>query len=355
MTERAVIAGAGGVSQFWFEAITAEEIEVVAIVDLDVTKADARRREFCPSAEVSDDLETTLRMARPDFVIDLTPPESRLAVTGKALEHGFHVLCEKPLANTMETARAIVKAAEHSGKMCMVSQSRRWATGPATVQQAIADDVIGALSAVHCDFFLGAHFGDFRPSDPDSPEEAYALATSMNRRIMPHPLLADMAVHHFDMARFMTGLNPISVYAHEFNPTSSWYVGACSAVCIFEMSNDVVFSYRGSWSAEGFTTEWNGNWRLVGEEGMLLYENDNLPKAQVVAGTEGFRRPLRDVELQTVYIPHPAMRGAIREILAFLRTGKTPQTTCQDNINSCAMFVAALTSALTGQRVPVSF
>jgi predicted dehydrogenase len=296
-----------------------------------------------------------LDRTRPDLVIDLTTPEGRMAVTGAALAAGFHVLCEKPLADSVAAAGEIAELADRSSRMCMVSQSRRWDMGPATVRQAIRDGVIGALTSVHCDFFLGAHFGDCRLTDPDSPEEAYALATAMARKTMSSPLIGDMAVHHFDMARFMTGLDPVSVYAREFSPAGSWYDGACSAICIFEMTDGVTFSYRGSWSAEGFTTEWNGNWRLIGENGTILYESNGPPKAQLVGGSDGFRRPLRDLDLAAAHVPYPGMRGALREMLAFLRSGETPQTPCRDNIRSNAMVAAALVSSRTDQRVPVTF
>ena len=59
---------------------------------------------------------------------------------------------------------------------------------------------------------------------------------------MRHPYVIDMSIHHFDLARFMTGADPVAVYALEFNPKGSWYKGDVAASCIFEMSNGVVFS-----------------------------------------------------------------------------------------------------------------
>ncbi len=47
------------------------------------------------------------------------------------------------------------------------------------------------------------------------------------------------------------------------------------------------------------------------------------------------------------------MHGALREMLRFLRTGRTPQTECHDNIKSLAMVLAAIESARKGRRVPV--
>jgi predicted dehydrogenase len=153
----------------------------------------------------------------------------------------------------------------------------------------------------------------------------------------------------------MSGLDPVYVYAREFHPAGSWYEGACSAICIFEMTGGAIFSYRGSWSAEGCTTGWNGNWRLIGKNGTILYENNGLPKAQVVVGGEGFRRAVRDVDLAPAQVPYLGVHGALREMLAFLRTGETPQTPCRDNIRSNAMVSAALSSSRTGRRLPVVF
>jgi hypothetical protein len=47
------------------------------------------------------------------------------------------------------------------------------------------------------------------------------------------------------------------------------------------------------------------------------------------------------------------MHGALREMLAFLRTGRKPQTECHDNIKSLAMVLAAIESSRAGKRVEV--
>ena len=71
---------------------------------------------------------------------------------------------------------------------------------------------------------------------------------------MDSPLLLDMAIHQFDLARMMTGADPEHVYTVEYNPHGSWYRGDAAASCIFEMSNGVVFTFNGSWAAEGCAT-----------------------------------------------------------------------------------------------------
>jgi len=193
---------------------------------------------------------------------------------------------------------------------------------------------IGALTTLCCDFFLGAHFGGFRPE-------------------MESPLILDMAIHHFDLARMLSGQDAVSVYAEQFNPEGSWFKGDAAANCLFEMAGGVSFAYRGSWCAEGCQTSWNGDWRLIGSKGTLLCEHDQAPRGQVVAGAKGFHRPLRELKVRPQRMRYAQMHAALREMLSFLRTGERPQTECHDNIKSLAMVFAATESSRKGKRVPV--
>jgi predicted dehydrogenase len=328
------VVGAGGISSAWFPPLVEAQVEIAAVVDLRMEAARAQIEKFGLAAEASTDLAAMLRKARPDFVVDLTVPEAHREVTCMALEAGCHVIGEKPMASTLEEAREMVRTAERTGKLYMVSQTRRWDPKHDMIRLALARGAIGAVTTINCDFYLGAHFGGFRDE-------------------MPSPLLLDMAIHHFDLARFMSGLDPVAVYAKEFNPKGSWYRGDAAASCIFEMSEGVIFTYRGSWCAEGFNTTWNGHWRIVGERGTVIYENDEDPKAQVVAGDTGFHRPVADVPISPSPLKQSYWHGALAEMLEFLRTGARPQTECHDNIKSLAMCFSAIESSRQARRIPV--
>jgi predicted dehydrogenase len=58
--------------------------------------------------------------------VDVTVPEAHRDVTLQALAAGVPVLGEKPMASSMDEARAMVAASERAGKLYMVSQSRRY-------------------------------------------------------------------------------------------------------------------------------------------------------------------------------------------------------------------------------------
>jgi len=332
---RAIVVGAGGIAGAWFPAFAKEKVKVVAVVDLARERAEKRIEEFkLADALANDDLEKTLRDRRADFLVDLTVPEAHCAVTCAALRAGLHVVGEKPMASSMAEARRMVRTSEAAGRLYMVSQSRRWDAKHDALQRTVAAGRLGTLTTVNCDFFLGAHFGGFRDE-------------------MESPLVLDMAIHHFDMARMVSGCDPVTVYCEEFNPAGSWYKGDSSANAVFQMTDGVRFAYRGSWCAEGCDTSWNGNWRFIGTQGTILYENDCAPTGELVAGRTGFSRPKKAIAVRPVAMKADGMHGALREMIAFLRTRRKPQCESHDNIKSLAMVFAAIESSRKGRRIPV--
>jgi len=331
---KAVVVGAGGISGAWFPPLKAEGIEVAGIVDLDPERAKAQAQKFGLSCEISTDLRRTLRRVRPDFVVDLTVPDAHCRITCTALRAGCHVIGEKPMASSMREARRMVQASAEAGRIYMVSQSRRYVPRHVALQQFLASGEIGPLTTLTCNFFMGCHFGGFRDE-------------------MPSPLILDMAIHHFDLARLFSGADPVAVYAREFNPAGSWYKGDVSASCVFEMSNGLFFTYCGSWCAEGIHTSWNGDWRFQGVNGSVVFERDQVSHGAVVTGTTGFNREKRTFDVPEQTFPATGQHGALREFLQAIQGGPAPQGECHDNIKSLAMVFAVIESSNKKRRVAI--
>ncbi len=335
--ERVIVIGAGGISNAWFPPLKAENVQVAAVVDLKKENAEAQIAKYeLSGAQAYGDLPTALRQAKADFALDLTIPDAHCAVTCQALEAGLPVIGEKPMAASMDQAKKMVKTSEKTGKLYMVSQSRRWNPHPPRLRAAMDNHQIGELTTLNCDFYIGAHFGGFRDE-------------------MDSPLILDMAIHQFDLARMLCQCDPVSVFAEEFNPKGSWYKGDVAANCLFEMSGGVRFTFRGSWCAEGCHTGWDGDWRVIGTQGTLHYTDDKTIVGELVDGQEGFFQPKRPAEIPPVSTEPGGMHGALREMLRYLRTGQKPQTECHDNIKSLAMVFAAIESSKAGKRVAVKW
>ena len=123
---RAIVVGAGGISRCWFPALKQRGVEVVAVVDLDAELAGRRVEEHqLVDAQALTDLDEALRTVEADFAVDLTTPGAHEKVTTACLSAGLDVISEKPMAENMDQCRRMVAAAEKSGRLYMVSQSRR--------------------------------------------------------------------------------------------------------------------------------------------------------------------------------------------------------------------------------------
>src|SRR5690349_19629750 len=331
---KALIVGAGGMGRGWGKNLAAcDEVTVVGWVDIRAEAAESAAAEpGFQGIQTGADLERALAETRPDFVVDVTVPEAHHDVTLAALAAGVPVLGEKPMAVSMEQARAMVAASERAGKLYMVSQSRRYNAQLQALRRLIAEQ-IGELGILNADFYLGAHFGGFRDA-------------------MPSPLILDMAIHTFDAARYLSAADPVAVYCEEFNPPWSWYQGAASATAIFEMTGGLRYTYRGSWCAEGQITSWEGEWRAVGPHGTATWDGHNPPIAELPTTRDGL---LSDVEQRTTTVEDipESIAGSLRDFLHALETSTTPMGECHDNIKSLAMVLAAIESARTGKRISI--
>jgi predicted dehydrogenase len=341
LRKKAILVGCGNMAATWVLALREPALEnrvlLAGLVDLDLAAAERLRSEFGISQCLAGtDLGSMLSDLRPEIVFDVAVPSARLDVAKTSLGHGCHVLSEKPMATSMEDARRIRQAASEAGCLFAVCQNRRFKEGIRRVRAAIESGMLGRLNAIHCDFFVGAHFGGFRD-------------------VMQHVLLLDMAIHTFDAARFLSGQEPVAVYCHESNPAGSWYAHGSAANAIFEFTGDVVFTYRGSWSAEGANTSWDSAWRIGGSKGTLLWDGENGFALNVVDGDEGFFRPLRQVDVPPAPDPRLAEGhvSVISDFLDAIESGREPETSGRDNIRSLAMVFSAIESAAARRRVEI--
>lgn len=336
---RAVLVGCGRISGGWLTAVPrVPGLSVVGLVDLDAARAKARAESFgWREAYIGTRLEEALERTRPEVVLDCTVPEARWPVAQAALSAGCHVFSEKPLADSMEHARRICAAARAAGRVHAVMQNRRCLIPIARFRRWIASGALGRAAQLDADFILGAHFGGFRDR-------------------MAHVLLLDMAIHHFDMARYIAGADAEWVWCREWNPPGSWYARDAAALAVFGMTDGSLFSYRGSWCGEGLNTSWQGRWRAQGERGAAEWNGEDGLRAEIVSKVGGFQSELTPLAPPDDFDAwrkggHASM---IEHFFRCLDEGIEPETVCHENIKSLAMVFAAIRSAAERREVAVS-
>lgn len=321
---RVLLVGAGNMGRHWLDVIgQTPTVELVGLVDLDLELARRAAAERGLDVVIGPSVTTVAAEAGAEAVIDVTVPPAHHAVNTEALFAGLPVLCEKPIAPTVAEALSLAAAAEASGQLLMTSQSRRYYPALAELKDLAA--AIGPAGIVTTEFFKAPHFGGFRDE-------------------MAHPLLVDMAIHAFDVARYLLDAEPVSVDCRTFNPAWSWYQGDAAATAVFEFAGGTRYTFTGSWCSPGLETSWNGNWRVSGAGGTAAWDGEGRPVvdyaaepgAAAVAGRSGGASPAR-----------PEIAGAFDEFVDALRTGRTPSGEVHSNVFSLAMVEAAVRSAET--------
>lgn len=324
--------GVGGFGRRWTETLSQNpEAEVVALVDLsDEALAAACETGGWDESVCYHDLDEALDKVAADAAVISTPPVLHTPQALKAMEHGLHVITEKPMADTLDNCQRLLEATSANGLTYVVSQNYRYAPPTWTMAKQIRDGVIGEVGQVKIDFLKGCPFEGFRAE-------------------MDYPLIIDMSIHHFDLIRFMTGLNPVSVRGESWNPPWSHYKGDASSSLVFTMNNGARIVYTGSWCSQGSYNDWTGDWQIEGEKGALSYHEGEvqctLLKPRYQLQSKG------PVELTEP--PATAQHYVLADFMRSIANGQRPATDIFDNIWSIGMVFAAVEALETGEEVTV--
>ncbi|MBA8793853.1 putative dehydrogenase [Friedmanniella endophytica] len=323
---RVVQVGAGAMGRGWLGTIEANpDVELVGLVDLDLDVArQAAADHGHPDLEVDRSVSAVAARTGAEAVVNVTVPAAHRPTSVEALRAGLPVLCEKPIAASVAEALSMIAAAESSGRLLMISQSRRYYRALTALRRQLGR--LGPLGLVECSFLKAPHFGGFR-------EE------------MDHPLLVDMAIHQFDLARDLVGADPVSVTCDAFNPPWSWFRGDAAARVGFVFANGCRFSYTGSWVSGGVETSWNGDWRFSAADGGAAWDGDDLPVARTVDGAA--------IEEDADDVPQE-IAGSLVEFVRAVRTGAEPSGEAHRNVVSLAMVEAAVRASETGGAVAIA-
>lgn len=335
---KVIQVGIGGMGNTWLNAVKrSAQVEFAAFVEVsgDIARVQAETYDLDRS-RIYRSLPQAIEAVEADAVINVTPPEFHREICVSAMKAGIPVLTEKPLAGRLEDAQAIVAVAEASGVLCSVAQNYRYRPLAQTVKAILSGGELGAVGALRAEFFRGPHFGGFR-------EE------------MPHPLIVDMSIHHFDMMRLFLGSNAATISARSWNPPWSWFNGDASAAAQIEFANGVQASYVGSWCSQGFETSWNANWRFECERGVLLVEDDRVYAQRLLNVDEGARGMASEHEekreIPLIGMERESQDYLLHEFYEAVMKGASVATTGQDNIHTMEFVFAVVEACDSGKTV----
>ena len=199
---RGVVTGAGYFSQFQYEAWhRIPEVQITALCDLAVPKAHEIQKQY-NIPHFYDDYKRMLDEQQPDFVDIITPPETHLEMCQLAAERNIAIICQKPMAPTLEESQQIVDIVNKHNVPFMVHENFRWQPWYRAVKQILDNDTLGQVYHLHFRMRTGDGWG----------EDAY-LARQPFFRKYPRLLVYETGVHFVDAFRFLLG-EITSLYAN---------------------------------------------------------------------------------------------------------------------------------------------
>ena len=188
-----------------------DSIELVAVADIRVENAERAAREFDAEAHYADyrDLLTREQL---DFVDICTPEFLHAEQVEAAADAGVHVICEKPMASTIDEADRMIAACERAGIKLMVAHSRRFTGRYRQIRAAIDRGEIGEVRyfrenerrprAMYDGLRLGTGYWNPEEGRPWLTMAQYSQGAALTN-----------AVHETDLARWFVGQQPVSIYA----------------------------------------------------------------------------------------------------------------------------------------------
>ena len=317
---RIALVGAGGIAAAHLGAYKSAGFDVAVICNRTLAKATARRDEFFPDAEATDDIEGTL--TRDDIaVVDLTPhPGPRLAMIETALKSGKHVLSQKPFVLDLDAGARLADLADEKGVVLAVNQNGRWAPHLSWMREVARSGLIGAVQS--CAVTIHWNHGWIAGSSFEDIDDL---------------ILYDFAVHWFDFLASLIGNAATSVFAMTARGKAQSVRPPLLAEALVAFDGgQAAFAFEGStrFGAEDRTV-------VVGTEGTLHSRGPDLTTQEVTLTTAaGLARP----KLEGTWFKE-GFAGTMGALLKAVEDGSRPLNDARRNLDALALVFAAIASA----------
>lgn len=164
-------------------------------------------------------IDSMLLQTRPDMLVVATPPSSHVPLTLHGLRAGCHVFCEKPLAETLESADEVWEVAAKSGRRVVVNSEFPFMPTHLAAKRRMAEPGFGRL------IFASLH-QTFRVTE--DTEAGW-------RGLEPQRTLKEFGTHVIDLAKFFFEERPMSIRARLPRPDRGSGLGGPDYLALLEL------------------------------------------------------------------------------------------------------------------------
>ena len=322
------IVGAGLIGRKRAEAIASlsTDLKVDLVSDIDAEKA-AELSRFCGAASCVDWRELT-RRDDIDGVIVATPNKFIREIAISALEHGKHVLCEKPLGRNAGEAEAIWSKAKERGLILKTGFNHRFHPAVRTAKKIVVDGGIGKIYLMRAVYGHGGRPG-------------YEREWRASRDLCGGGELLDQGVHVIDLFRWFLG-----EFDEVFGKVETFYWDMeveDNAFAILRTRSAQVATMHTSW------TQWKNKFLLeiIGEKGYLVVDGlgGSYGTERLVIGKRKVSGGAPDEEIIEFPGPDISWREELKEFASAIMENREPIGSGYDGLMANRLVGAVYESA----------
>ncbi len=305
--------------------------DLVAVCDPDLEQAN-RVAAQCGASVVTANWEELLGREDIQILSVATPDPLHLPMTVAALEHGKHVLCEKPMALTVEECEQMIAAADRTGNLLMVGQVCRFAPGFTLTKQLVERGEIGELFFVESeyahDYTHAQGFGGWR-KDPKVKREGFVGG----------------GCHAVDLVRWIAG-NMVECFAYSNRKVLTDWPVDDTTIATYKFESGAIGKVMCS---IGCKRPYTMRSVFYGTKGTIISDNTS-PSIQLY--TKDLATKLDWITLPVNLASHN-VSAEINELVACVVEGRPLATDGREGARTVAACRAAVESAATGKPVAV--
>lgn len=318
--------------------------QIAGVFDTD----EKRARELCEQygGHAYGSLEEIFEDGSVDAVSVCSPNVTHADASIRALRAGKHVLCEKPMALSLEESRRMLEAEKQSGKNLMLGHNQRLIRAHLKAHELLHQGAIGRLLFFQCNF---KHSGPEHWSIDAGNGTWFFKKDQANFGVM-----GDLGAHKIDLIRFLTDSEIKNVFTtmttlDKRDETGEPIALEDNAVCLFNMENGLPGIMHFSWTNYG--AEDNGS-TIYGSKGVMKIFGDYADDI-VLEMRDGTQVKYTVGSISTNQ--HQLKSGVIDEFIASIVEGRRPIVTGIDGHNTLAVIETAMMSARAGTWMDIEY
>jgi predicted dehydrogenase len=316
------LVGCGRISQSWLEAIKhSKHVHLVSVMDLNPNISH-------PIAELTGcasftELEPFIQHKKLDGVILCTPPVTHASIACRLMQEGISVLCEKPLAVTLEEGHRMYEVAKQHEVVLMMASKFRYVEDIIRTKSIIQTGLLGNIHFYSNQFCAQINMSDRWNSNP---------------QVSGGGVIMDNGPHAVDIIRYLMG--PITkIHAHESTRSPQLNVEDTSTLSVIT-KNNVIATIHLSWA---LTLKSNSYIEIYGTEGAIkvgwqesTYQHSGHPNW---------------IHYGVGYQKVHAFKNQLENFINTIHGVQEPLITAEDGLASIGIIEAAYESLKTGKWV----